>query len=229
MDNQQPVGLSNNSSGVPVSNSSPTSAPTPIKHSHAHKLILIYVAFIVVAAIAGGIYTWQHNKVIADNKQIASLTTQVTGLQKQVSTLQKTASLSLKTPTNTSTTLSPISSTAVSTLLTNFYNQYISVAGKQSLESQLVQQNGTSNLQAYFTPKAGYSYPEDPILCAQDIPSGITVSNIVTTNKTATATVVEGFKPPGNIKVSLVSDSTGSLKIDSITCTPPDVASQGSP
>lgn len=56
---------------------------------HAHKFIFGYVLLIFFAAIAGGIYTWQHNKVETLNKQTDSLNSQVKNLNKQVSSLKQ--------------------------------------------------------------------------------------------------------------------------------------------
>ena len=172
----------------------------------AIELVMIIVIICLIGAVAYFVYKNHHQP------------TKVVTITKTVTTTSKTT-----------TSKTPISSSSVSTLLTNFYNQYIAIAGNRTQESQLVKQYGTSNLQTYFTPKTGYSYPADPILCAQATPSGISVTDIETTSDTATASVVEGFTPSSSIKVSLVPNSSGNLMIDSITCNPPLVASPGSP
>lgn len=96
MDNESPVVVSNTQTEIPSLNS-------PIKAKHAHRLIYVYVAVLVVAAIVGFVYSWQHKKVDNLNKKVTSLNTQVSSLQKQVSDLQKTATTSTKLSTTTST------------------------------------------------------------------------------------------------------------------------------
>lgn len=220
MDNE-PNGNPNPEPSTPQPSSS---QPSVVKVKHAHKFIYAYIMLIIVAAAVGGVYAWQHNKVTAANKQVSALTAQVTNLNKEVATLQVAAK---KTSSASTTTQAAISSSAVNSLLTNFYNQYIAciTAGNlnQTCTNSLIAKYGTAELESYYKPSTG-SYAADPIVCAQEAPTSVSVSGIVTSSNTASSTVVEDFKPPVNVSVKLVTDSTGNLLINSVTCSPPLVA-----
>ncbi len=87
--------------------------------------------------------------------------------------------------------------------------------------SSVVKKYGTANLDSYYTPAAGYAYQVDPILCAQNTPTGVQVSGVTTTANKASGTVTEeGFAQPYTTRFMVV-DQSGTLKIDTITCNPP--------
>ncbi len=143
-----------------------------------------------------------------------------------------------KTPvTNTShvsktmtTAPTAITASATTNLVTTFYNQYMACFNSGNANgdctSNLVKQYGTANLYTYYKPSNG-SYPADPIMCAQDNPPSFTVSDVTTARNSAAGEVTENFSTPSIIKFTVINQS-GVLKIDSITCNPPLVASQGS-
>jgi len=82
--------------------SSMPKAPEKIKH--VHKFIYGYIALLVLAAAAGGVYGWQHKKVTNLDAQISSTKTQVANLQKEISgTSQKTSTTSTQTQPSTFT------------------------------------------------------------------------------------------------------------------------------
>jgi Tfp pilus assembly major pilin PilA len=182
--------------------------------------VLIVVAVVVVLGGVGGyIYHHDHEAKSTDNTTVAKNTSSASSTQTRSSS-------------NSEQTSTPaISVSAATQLLNNFYNQYLGFEKAdppQTTEtSQLVSQDGTAALVGYYTPKTGYSYYENPIVCAQGLPSSISVTNVSSTSTAATATIVETFgKSSSDISAKVVSQS-GNLKIDSITCNPPLVAQQG--
>jgi outer membrane murein-binding lipoprotein Lpp len=73
----------------------PVPAPgSPVNAKHAHRFIFAYFALIILVAVAGGVYAWQHKKVNDSNTRIASLQSQLSGLQSQVNKLSKQAQAS---------------------------------------------------------------------------------------------------------------------------------------
>lgn len=78
-------------------------------HKHGHRFILAYIAILLLAVGCGGIYTWQHDKVIKLDTQIrqlnahvANLKTLVDKIQKEVATTTKTSGSSKSTSSSTS-------------------------------------------------------------------------------------------------------------------------------
>jgi Tfp pilus assembly protein PilV len=103
-------------------------------------------------------------------------------------TVSVSTTASNKPATTTKTTTTPaaaaISASAVTSFVTTFYNQYAACFNSgnlnQTCTTNLVNQDGTSNLYSYYKPSTG-SYPADPIMCAQDNPPSVTVSGVATT------------------------------------------------
>jgi hypothetical protein len=130
-------------------------------------------------------------------------------------------------------TSSPVSVSATTNFVSTFYTEYTKcfTTGNlnQTCTKNLVGQDGTKNLYAYYIPPTGYSYPADPITCAQDTPNSISVSKGTVYSGAASGTVAEAYDSgPSSIQFSVVGQS-GNLKIDSITCNPALPASLGSP
>lgn len=182
--------------------------------------VLIVVAALIVAGGAGAyVYHRDHKaKMETDTGSV------ITDHSSTTSNSTNTGS--------TNSTQAKLSVSDVSQFLTDFYNQYIAIAsGKNTstTRAQLVQQDGTSNLVAYYTPKTGYSYPADPILCAQAVPNSISVTNVTPDTDSATGTVVESFgSSTAQVSFTVVKQA-GALKIDNIACNPALVASPGGP
>jgi hypothetical protein len=149
-------------------------------------------------------------------------------------TVSVSTTASNKPATTTKTTTTPaaaaISASAVTSFVTTFYNQYAACFNSgnlnQTCTTNLVNQDGTSNLYSYYKPSTG-SYPADPIMCAQDNPPSVTVSGVTTTSSSASGVVTENFTTPNTVKFTAVSQS-GNLKIDTVTCNPPLIAQEGS-
>jgi hypothetical protein len=184
---------------------------TKEKPSKSNKVV-IAVFIVVLLLIVGFVVHHNHDK----NRTFSA----ATAITRPVPT---------KSP-KTTTQIAPISATAVSSFVTSFYNRYIECTNtgdlNQTCTTDLVSQYGTSNLTAYVKPVNGDTYAADPILCAQNVPSSVSVSGVTTTSLSASGIVMESFTKPAAIKFSVVNDS-GSLKIDTVTCSPPLVATQG--
>jgi hypothetical protein len=124
------------------------------------------------------------------------------------------------------TTMPPVmTASSVTQLVTTFYDQYLACYGPNSAgsgcASNVVKEYGTANLGSYYTPPAGYAYQADPIVCAQNKPTGVRVSGVTTTANRASGTVSEeGFGAP-NTTSFVVVDQSGTQKIDTISCDPP--------
>lgn len=133
-------------------------------------------------------------------------------------------------PKPNASTQPPISTSAATQLVTNFYQKYSTAASKQSTRTSLgmiVQQYGTPNLIRYYNPGAGKSYQVDSILCAQAVPHGIRVFNVTSDIYSAQGTVSETYSTgPVNSNFTVIRQSK-ELKIDSIACSPPLVAGPG--
>ncbi len=116
-----------------------------------------------------------------------------------------------------------MSASSVAQFVTTFYNQYLACQGTNAVtcSSSVVNKYGTPKLDSYYTPAAGYEYDSDPILCAQDSPTGVQVSGVTTTPNTASGTVNEEGFGSANTTTFVVVNQSGTLKIDTITCNPP--------
>jgi hypothetical protein len=115
-----------------------------------------------------------------------------------------------------------MSVSSVTQLVTTFYNRYLACAGPNTVtcDNSVVKEYGTGNLDSYFTPAAGYLYQSDPILCAQDTPRAVHVSGVTSAPNQASGTVTEDFTS-SITTMFVVVEQSGTLKIDTITCTPP--------
>lgn len=66
---------------------SPPAAPPqpPPQHvKHAHRFLLLYIAVLLAALLAGGIYAWQNNKVKDFRNKLSQANSQITTLNKQL-------------------------------------------------------------------------------------------------------------------------------------------------
>jgi len=142
---------------------------------------------------------------------------------KKNTTATYNAAANTSTNSTTSTQSASINTTDVTKLLTTFYQKYSTVdsaAPSSGTLQGLVKQYGTFNLVSYDVPKVGYSYAEDPILCAQDTPTSVSVGNVTSTTTKASGTITEIFgSDTAKVQATVVNQS-GSLKIDSIACNP---------
>src|SRR5947207_1796680 len=68
-------------SSTPVTPEPPAHAPHVKK---AHNFLLIYVAILLAAVLAGGVYAWQNSQVKDLNKKLAIAVAQNASLKKQV-------------------------------------------------------------------------------------------------------------------------------------------------
>ncbi|HZP55776.1 MAG TPA: hypothetical protein VFB03_03345 [Candidatus Saccharimonadales bacterium] len=59
----------------------------PAHVTKSHRFLFIYLVVIVVAALTGGVYAWQHHDVSSLKKQVASQNSQITKLKSDVQTL----------------------------------------------------------------------------------------------------------------------------------------------
>jgi len=168
------------------------------------ELIIIVVIIGVIAVVVFLIYKDHHNSSMAK------------GISKSVTLNSKsTTSPNQTTNLNVATVTSKVNS---------FYNSYIGCINSGNLNQactlSVVKAEGTANLVAYNIPPSGYSYPVDPIICAQASPNSVAVSDVVTTKDNAVGTVTEKYDTgPITLKFSVVNNS-GNLKIDTITCNP---------
>jgi type II secretory pathway pseudopilin PulG len=101
-------------------------------------------------------------------------------------------------------------------LVSNFYSQYLKVAGNANAEKKLLNQYGTSNLLFY---NEYYLHDMDAIVCAQDLPERVvtsvaSVGTVTTINVTEKSTGVADYGP---IVIKVINDN-GTLKIDGLTC-----------
>lgn len=78
-----------NTPNIPVANNipPPASIQTPSHVRLSHKFLLLYGVVLVVAALLGSVYAWQHSKVNLLNKKVKDLNSQVLTLQAKVDTL----------------------------------------------------------------------------------------------------------------------------------------------
>ncbi len=60
---------------------------TPEHIKHSHRFLSLYLIVILIAAVAGSVYAWQHKSVSSLNKRVRGLNSQVVTLQSQVKTL----------------------------------------------------------------------------------------------------------------------------------------------
>jgi Tfp pilus assembly protein PilV len=178
----------------------------------------VLLVILIIAVIGfGGYYVWH-----IQHKTKATTTTITT-----------TSNTKPTTTTPTAATPAPLSISAVTSLLTTFYNQYISASNSTStnqatLIKQVVQEYGTSNLVNYAYPSTG-SYSEDPIVCAQDIPSSFSVAGVTSTSTSAAGTITEVFgSDTVKVNTTVVSQS-GSLKVGTVACNPALTPQEGSP
>jgi len=184
----------------------------PKKSELGFSSIEAILLLVVVIAIAGvGYYVYKAKKNTTTTYNTAA-----------------NASTTTKPTVKKSTTPVSISTTDATQLLTTFYQKYSTVklatAPSGTLQG-IVKQYGTTNLVSYDVPKSGYSYPEDPILCAQNQPTSVSVGSVTSTASAATGTVTEVFGSD-TVKVqATVVNQSGTLKIDTITCSPAAVAS----
>jgi len=132
----------------------------------------------------------------------------------------------------TTTTSTPLSVAAVTSLLNSFYNQYIT-ANKSTSDTQaaqmkqVIQELGTSSLVNYAYPSTG-SYPENPIICAQDIPNSFSVADVTTTPTSGTGTITELFGS-NIVKINATVVSVpGNMRLNTIMCNPALTPQQGS-
>jgi Tfp pilus assembly protein PilV len=180
--------------------------------------LLIVLILVVIGAVGYMVY---HN----DHK------TKTLNASTSASTQSTKSTVSNSNKPVATTSPAAISASAVTSFVTTFYNQYAACFNSgnlnQTCTTNLVNQDGTSNLYSYYKPSTG-SYPADPIMCAQDNPPSVTVSGVTTTSTSASGVVTENFTTPNTVKFTVVSQS-GNLKLDTVTCSPPLVASQGSP
>ena len=126
----------------------------------------------------------------------------------------------------TITTAPVMSVSSVTQLVTTFYNQYRACVGSNNgvpCASTVVKEYGTKNLESYYTPATGYAYQADPVLCAQNTPTGVQVSGVTTTPNKASGTVTEDFATSITTGFVVV-DESDILKINTITCNPPLMA-----
>ncbi len=59
--------------------------PAHLVH-HGHRFVALYLFILVLAAAVGATYGWQHHKLVAADKQIASLNAQIADLKKPAAT-----------------------------------------------------------------------------------------------------------------------------------------------
>ena len=59
--------------------------PSHIKHSH--RFLFVYLTVLLIAALTGGVYAWQHHDVSSLKQQVKSQTEQITKLKSYVQTL----------------------------------------------------------------------------------------------------------------------------------------------
>jgi hypothetical protein len=185
------------------------------KSGRARKFIYVFLLIILIAAIAGSIYAWQHNKVSAANKQVISLTTEVTSLQKQIATLQGEAKTSTITPQPTSTN----TSTNALGLVQSAYNTVFAYEKKYSGVSQAEVDTIKSDLSTNLYNKLSSdvkSPSSDPILCGQALPNSTVAVSGQTNNGVSTVLVNEAFGTTA-VQVTTTVDLS-SLKITGITC-----------
>ncbi|MHB1865415.1 MAG: hypothetical protein ACYCPS_04645 [Candidatus Saccharimonadales bacterium] len=201
-----------------------------VKKTRSRGLLLLLLVIVLIAASLFGGYYYEHNKATSiensDTAEINDLNSKLITLQKE----NKTLSTSSKSNSGTTTSLTQASVTA---FVNDFYNKYITAAKstnstQRSQLAQLVQQNGTAALVNYYTPPSGYSYPADPILCAQNIPTSMAISGVSVNTDNATGVATESFGASQPVKVNFsVINSSGNLKIDTITCSPALIPQKG--
>jgi hypothetical protein len=194
----------------------------PVKVSHAHKFIFGYIALLVLAALVGGVYHWQHSKLNLADKKSASLSTQVSQLNKQLLGLQtQIYKDNIKIQASQSAAQSATLDTpadAVS-LVQSAYDSALTYEQKNTGVSQAeidnIQDNITSDLYEQLsadTENTAY----DPILCGQSLPSSVKAVAGQQSNGNGTVLVNEDFGTSNVQVITTVDLST--QRISSITC-----------
>lgn len=194
----------------------PVTPVTPPKIKHAHKFIFGYLGLILLVVAVGGVYSWQHNKVvnlqnqsISQELQIAKLNKQIAGLQ---TTVKKDTSSTLAT-TYTATQATALVQSAYNTTLTyEQKNMGVSQAEVDTIKSSL-----STDLYNTLSTAVKNAPQADPILCIQALPDSLTASAGQTADGASTVLVNEVFGKTSTTKVTTTVDLS-SLKITSITC-----------
>jgi cytoskeletal protein RodZ len=174
-------------------------------HNHQKGFATVEAVLVLVILILIGVVGWM---VYKNHHKSTSSTT---------SSHSTTSSSNTSTSSSTQTT---VSAADVTQLATDFYNQY-KACTDTTCKTNLVKQDGTANLLSYYQPSNG-SYAEDPILCAQDVPNSVSVSGVSAAATSGSGSVTENFDSgPTTVKFTAVQQSSGDLKVDTVTCNPP--------
>ncbi len=135
-----------------------------------------------------------------------------------------TASTSSTTALPATTAPPVLGTSAMAGLVTAFYNQYVDCVGTPeptTCTRSVVKEYGTPTLLSHYTPAADYEWQIDPVVCAQNTPTGLHVSAVTSTADSATGTVTETFSGSTVTPRFEIVEDRGTPKINSITCNPP--------
>jgi uncharacterized protein (UPF0333 family) len=125
---------------------------------------------------------------------------------------------SKKVTTNQTTVATPeLTETSSTAYVETFYNDYMRLDGSHDATIEFIEKYGTNNLKTYYEANQN---GVDPIVCAQDVPTSVTVSDAVKLDDLVRVKIAERYVDT-NVEIMANVVNQNGLKIDMIQCQKP--------